>query len=112
MPSASSSNVTLDVKPDIAQLASASTLPGSSSSAERSARQSQVSPDTHDGRMDVDGDRSMDGAPLHPVLPTREMGEDGIQVDTRWDDRSAGFSLLSSDNMRFYVPIYHLQSMR
>ena len=47
------------------------------------------------------------------MAPKRKLN-DGVdlEVDAKWNDPDDGFSLISSDNVRFFVSRYHLQSSR
>lgn len=38
--------------------------------------------------------------------------EEEITLDSKWSDPDGSISLISSDNVRFEIPMYHLQSAR
>lgn len=46
---------------------------------------------------------------VESIPPTKE---DEIEVDGVWSDENAGFSLITVDHVRFYVPAFHLQAGR
>lgn len=49
-----------------------------------------------------------------PYMAPKRKLNDGVdlEVDAKWNDPDDGFSLISSDNVRFIVSKYHLQSSR
>ena len=56
----------------------------------------------------------IDLQPVQPAAPRPAVPQpqDPIKVDEHWNDMQAGFSLITSDRVRFYVPVYCIQAAR